>query len=668
MKTSIVVTPPIYFSICTDIEGELNGASGSFFNLVKSRLVATCMLLIACLQPIEVFAMQCQNTGLTCTDSTPCKSVNGVLVCLSTVPAAQLPAGALQSSQPCWTAAGTYACLNPTSVMNDTCTPLNADPKCGKINATCITNDPATGVCTAYSDTYQCQTGGGATVTGADCSGQTYCTNGTCFTKKDKPNNALAKVVTAVELTRQAGFYMDPATLTAFGGQSSWCTQNNMGLANCCKPDPKGKSYTNAILVNELIKNGWNAWVREVVGSSYTFDTLFDSATGYAQKAVDGMSEVLGSKVTATGNSVTAAPANANAPGGAVGQPPGAGVGGVVGGMVGQQFGSALAANNGANTGFQGAAGALGYAGGTVLGTYAGAGAYSFAFGPAGSGFMSGVSGVSICIPCISAVLVFMIIMAFLACDIPEAKTQLKLGAGICHHVGSYCSAQALGGCVTTRQQYCCFNSKLAKIIQEQGRPQLGRGWGTAQTPDCSGITVAELGQLDFSKMDLSEFMADVTAKATPDATALAANAQAKVKAFYAATPNPTLTYGVVPPPAAGVPQPVVITATNPTPSMPAMPACNTAVAKNAMAANSDQSGTITVSSCLANGIASFVYTGDCATLQTNVVTDVTLDANGTGVFNTLVSGVCRTSNNLWTARIIDPVTGNMPGKINVTW
>lgn len=68
------------------------------------------------------------------------------------------------------------------------------------------------------------------------------------------------------------------------------------------------------------------------------------------------------------------------------------------------------------------------------------------------------------------------------------------------------------------------------------------------------------------------------------------------------------------------------------------------------------------------NGVAAFVYTGDCAELQTNTVTDVALDANGAGVFNTVVPAACKTSNNLWTARIIDPVSGNMPGKINVMW
>lgn len=667
----------------------------SFFDAVKSRFIAVCLLLVAVLQPIEAVAMQCQNMGMLCTDSTPCKSISGQLVCLSTVN--PLPAGAIPSSQPCWASTGTYQCLDAATPMTDTCAALTADPACGKISATCILTDPATGGCTAYSDKYSCQTGGGATVNNTDCSGQTYCLDGVCYSKKDKPNNALAKVVTGMEVSRMAGFYMDPASMTVFKGEGSWCSQNNWGLANCCKPDPKGASFTNAIIVNELIKNGWNAWAKEVVGSSYTYDTLFTQASGIMDKAVAGMSQVVDGQIVGAGRTLVGLPpANfvgpaAPVPAGTVSMPGGGGVGGMLGGMIGQSIGTGIGASLSSSKGIQGSIGAAGFAAGTIGGTYIGAGAYAFAtsasagvtavatgtsVGSAFTGTASafatgGANAVSaICVPCLAAVVVLMVIQAFLACDIPEVQTQMKLGApGICHHVGSYCSAEIplIGGCITTRQQYCCFNSKLANIIQEQGRPQVGKGWGTPQVPDCSGFSVAQLGQLDFSKMDLSSFIADVVAQATPDAAKLAADAAAKAKAFFTSASSATSTFGVVPPPAAGVPQPINLTTIDPAPTPP-MPACTTMVSKSAMAANGDQSGSTSVSSCLTNGVAAFVYTGDCPTLQTNTVTDVALDASGAGVFNTVVPAACSTSNNLWTARIIDPVSGNMPGKINVLW
>jgi conjugal transfer mating pair stabilization protein TraN len=50
----------------------------------------------------------------------------------------------------------------------------------------------------------------------------------------------------------------------------------------------------------------------------------------------------------------------------------------------------------------------------------------------------------------------------------------------------------------------------LARIINEQGRTQVAKGWGSAEAPDCSGFTVAQLQSLNFAAMDLSEFYASL--------------------------------------------------------------------------------------------------------------------------------------------------------------
>ena len=61
-------------------------------------------------------------------------------------------------------------------------------------------------------------------------------------------------------------------------------------------------------------------------------------------------------------------------------------------------------------------------------------------------------------------------------------------------------------------------NTKLGRIIQEQGRPQLKAfsaiGWGTPKEPYCRGFTPEEFQALDFSKMDLSEYYAEIEARA----------------------------------------------------------------------------------------------------------------------------------------------------------
>jgi conjugal transfer mating pair stabilization protein TraN len=112
------------------------------------------------------------------------------------------------------------------------------------------------------------------------------------------------------------------------------------------------------------------------------------------------------------------------------------------------------------------------------------------------------------------------LLMQFLSCTEDEAYLQMKRGSNLCHYVGTYCSGKVLGYCYERKQSYCCFNSRLARIIQEQGRPQLGKDWGGGDSPNCSGFTPAELEKLDFGKMDLSEFMAEIMASVkVPDAS-----------------------------------------------------------------------------------------------------------------------------------------------------
>lgn len=93
-----------------------------------------------------------------------------------------------------------------------------------------------------------------------------------------------------------------------------------------------------------------------------------------------------------------------------------------------------------------------------------------------------------------------------------------RLSANLCIYVGEYCSktVKILGVklCRTKKKTYCCFNSTLARIINTEGNKQLGRNMGGPQDATCKGFTIDEFGRLDLSKMDLSEFVAEVTAKA----------------------------------------------------------------------------------------------------------------------------------------------------------
>lgn len=101
-------------------------------------------------------------------------------------------------------------------------------------------------------------------------------------------------------------------------------------------------------------------------------------------------------------------------------------------------------------------------------------------------------------------------------CKQSESDTISALDAHRCHSIGSYCVTKwPLIGCVQRSKVYCCFNSQLGRIIQEQGRPQLKKfapdgQWGIPTAPNCVGFTPEEFQMLDFSKIDFSEYISTI--------------------------------------------------------------------------------------------------------------------------------------------------------------
>jgi conjugal transfer mating pair stabilization protein TraN len=132
---------------------------------------------------------------------------------------------------------------------------------------------------------------------------------------------------------------------------------------------------------------------------------------------------------------------------------------------------------------------------------------------------------------------VIYVIISMMSCSQGEGELAMKEGAGLCHSIGTWCSSclMLLGSCVSCLEHTtskCCFNSRLARIVNEQGRVQIGKGWGSAQGPDCSGFTVAQLQALDVAAMDLSEFYASIVPK-SPDLTAIQGSKSTRVPACY---------------------------------------------------------------------------------------------------------------------------------------
>lgn len=103
-------------------------------------------------------------------------------------------------------------------------------------------------------------------------------------------------------------------------------------------------------------------------------------------------------------------------------------------------------------------------------------------------------------------------------CDEDEIEFVKRREKGQCVYVGTYCEEKMpiVGTCIRKRSHSCCYGGKLARLVQEQGRRQLGIDFGTAEKPNCRPLTVQELAQLDFSKIDLREIFADLTSKVSP--------------------------------------------------------------------------------------------------------------------------------------------------------
>lgn len=103
--------------------------------------------------------------------------------------------------------------------------------------------------------------------------------------------------------------------------------------------------------------------------------------------------------------------------------------------------------------------------------------------------------------------IVMILINIIWPCEQKEFELAAKRDLKSCHYVGSYCANEFLGACLESREGWCCFNSPLSRIIQEQVRPQLGMSWGSASSPNCEGIPIDALDDIDWNQVDLTEWV-----------------------------------------------------------------------------------------------------------------------------------------------------------------
>lgn len=107
----------------------------------------------------------------------------------------------------------------------------------------------------------------------------------------------------------------------------------------------------------------------------------------------------------------------------------------------------------------------------------------------------------------------------FLNCSDDEKELAKSKESNTAIDIGRYCHNEVLGVCTSHHRVYCVFDSKIARIVQNDGRKnQLGIGFGRvggdSANPDCRGVTPEELSRMKFDQMDFSPLYNDIRAKA----------------------------------------------------------------------------------------------------------------------------------------------------------
>lgn len=412
----------------------------------------------------------CVRAEQACTDSTPCKTVNGLRVCLNTV--SPLPKGAQSAGDSCWAWSEEYTCTSTT--LRHDCQEL-IDRGCTQVSTDCLDRLPA-GACDLGERTYSCQTSPEVQTQRTVCDRPSLCTDGVgCFDTSHPGDEDFGPVVATLEVAREAGVY--GADQRLFKGVAEQCHKKLFGLVNCCKKGGGGAARSNHSLLSGAIQ-GVSAGGQLAVnaGSKYLFDFMYPQYAGYLEAGAQAM---ISPEVLFT-------PTNW--------QP------------SFSFYGLTL------STGTM----STGLLGGPIhsLGSL---GSFNFYFDPYA----------------LAAAVVLQMLSEWLSCAEAEQLLAMHRDAHLCVHVGSFCSRRVpiLKTCIEQTQSHCCFNSRLARIIHEQGRAQVGRGWGSGKRPDCSGFTPDEFAQIDFSRIDLSEFIAEVVASVrVPSASAIGQNVQSTVQ------------------------------------------------------------------------------------------------------------------------------------------
>lgn len=408
------------------------------------------------------------------------------------------------------------------------CEKFEANDQCRFISSECMegTSGENSGTCYVTSEKWDC----GETVEISDyqssetiqCDGEFLCQGDECGSTPNNPSGSFTKAATLLQAAQFMAMdgQCDDVDITQnrtceiFGGNDYWCKKvglPELGIdaVDCCdQPVAIGPGQyiqmmarvgvmeasfmnINPELSFSQAKGAYQA-LRDPVANSLTeltepFTSAVETVTGPVKDAIaDNVTKPIGDFLTSLQEKISNQLAEFFAEQGVSGAA-GAGGGGA-GSAAGNAAGDA-AAKEGANQ----AASALGTAGnimGTVMGVYS------------------------------AVMLAYMALQIIYECEEQEIELAVKRELKACTPVGSYCEQKvcvaptgfgcAAYACFEYRYSFCCYNSPLSRIIMEQAVPQLRgpNGFGSSKNPQCQGMSITEIENLDWSKLDLREWTA----------------------------------------------------------------------------------------------------------------------------------------------------------------
>ena len=429
--------------------------------------------------------------------------------CMSITAAGQCD---LNSTGQCWTdTAGTHCLTPPASGTPSTACSVLENQGCAFIKSQCL-DTLASGTCWDSVDTYDCgqQVGipGIQSSTQQQCSGPIRCMGEDCITVNRTQSQDFTKAVALLNTAQQMAMDLscdyanaslqqkDPGTCEVFKGQDASCKMvgGAVTLVDCCKT-PAGSmglgQYIDLLLATSQLDNAVLAMdsTSAVRGAWETLRTPFsvagDAWNSFQADFASGVNNLVGSDMLSVSDVASQ---------------------GLLDSLKGQLMNS-VAEWIGSTFG-ETAGNALFSAGGEAafdslgnLTPAAQSGGVELGGGAAIAGEM-----LSTLMAAYTAVMIaIMLIQMIWSCEMPEYELAAKKQLKVCKDLGTYCDSKEpiTGLCWIRKESYCCYNSPLARILNEQIKPQLGMDFGTPEKPECSGIKVADLDKVDWNQVNL---------------------------------------------------------------------------------------------------------------------------------------------------------------------